>query len=137
MSKNLWIIIGVFVAVAAIVAGIFLFQPSAEEILVQAIETTKTVADGHAVVAISVDSVERDDFGMVEVWARGGDEGHGAFRVEVLEASEEKALGVLIVSDGETLWAYSPSENKVFVGTADEAQTMMKDGEVFDHYPMM
>ena len=78
---------------------------------------------------------------MFEVWARSGDESHGAFRVEVLEASEEKAVGATIVSDGETLWAYSPSENKVFVGTAEEAQAMaveaqamMKDGVFFDEY---
>ena len=47
----------------------------------------------------------------------------------MLEASEEKAQGAVIVSDGETLWAYSPAENKVFVGTPEEAQAMMEENE--------
>jgi len=53
----------------------------------------------------------------------------------VLEASEEKAQGAVIVSDGETLWVYSPSENKVFVGTPEEAKTMMAENEaMFSEY---
>ncbi len=129
MNKNLWIVIVVLVVAAAIVAGIFLLQPSAEDILVQAIETAKTVTDGHAVVDIRVDTIEQDGYGTLEIWARHGESVPGAFRVEVLEASDEKAQGALIVSDGETLWAYSPSENKVFVGTAEEARAMMAESE--------
>jgi hypothetical protein len=34
-----------------------------------------------------------------------------------------------MVSDGETLWAYSPSENKVFVGTPEEAKVFMEEVE--------
>ncbi len=141
MNKNLWIVISIIVVVAVAAAAVILLQPSAEDILIEAIETAQTLNDGHGVFAFSADSVERDDYGMFEVWARSGDESHGAFRVEVLEASEEKAVGATIVSDGETLWAYSPSENKVFVGTAEEAQAMaveaqamMKDGVFFDEY---
>jgi hypothetical protein len=51
--------------------------------------------------------------------------------VEVLEASEEESQGAVIVSDGETLWAYSPSKNKVFVGTPEDAQAMMEENEFF------
>ena len=39
----------------------------------------------------------------------------------------EKAVGMVIVSDGETIWAYSPSEGKVFTGTAEEAKKMMAE----------
>ncbi|MBC8505338.1 MAG: DUF4367 domain-containing protein [Anaerolineales bacterium] len=129
MNKKLWIVISVVIVAAVVVTALILLQPSAEDILVQAIETAQTIDDGHIVMAISMDSIERDGYGMIEVWARGDKEDHGAFRVEVLESSEEKAVGAIIVSDGETLWAYSPSENKVFVGTAEDAQAMIEESE--------
>jgi len=128
-KRNLWILIGIVIFVAALVSGFVLMQTSAEDILVQTIETAKTITNGHAVVAIDLDTIEQDTSGTVEVWARRGEDGPGAFRVEVLEASEEKAQGAVIVSDGETLWAYSPLENKVFVGTPEEAQAMMEENE--------
>ncbi len=133
-KRNLWIFIGVVVLAATLVSGFVLMQTSAEDMLVQTLETGKTITDGHAVVAIDFDTIEKDASGTVEVWAmldKDGNEHHtGAFRVEVLEASEEKAQGAVIVSDGETLWAYSPSENKVFVGTPEEAQAMMAENEI-------
>ncbi len=128
-SKNLLIVISVMIIGAAIVAGIYWLSPSAEDILVQAVETAQTVTNGHAVVAVSVDTIEQDGYGMLAVWARHGEGSPGAFRIEVLEASDQKAQGALVVSDGETLWAYSLSENKVFIGTAEEAQTMLAESE--------
>lgn len=132
--KNTWIFIGVMLLLAALVSGFVLMQTTAEDILVQTLETSKTITDGHAVVAVDVDTIEQDASGTIEVWAVRGeenDDGHslGAFRIEVLEASEEKVQGAVIVSDGETLWAYSPSENKIFVGTPEEAQAMMAENE--------
>jgi outer membrane lipoprotein-sorting protein len=49
----------------------------------------------------------------------------------VLESSDEKAADVVVVSDGENLWTYAPAENKVFMGTAEEAKEMMADKEPF------
>lgn len=51
--------------------------------------------------------------------------------MQVLDTSESKAVDALVVSDGETLWAYSPTEGKVFMGTAEEAKNMLaeKHGE--------
>jgi outer membrane lipoprotein-sorting protein len=46
-----------------------------------------------------------------------------------LTATEEKVENGVIISDGETLWVYSPSENKVFVGTPEEAQAMIEENE--------
>jgi len=128
-KRNLWIFIGIVILVAALVSGFVLMQSSAEDILVQTIETAKTITDGHAVVAITVNTLEQDTNGTLEVWAIRGEDGPGAFRVEVLESNDEKAMDAVIVSDGETLWAYSPSENKVFVGTPEEAQAMMEENE--------
>jgi outer membrane lipoprotein-sorting protein len=115
------------VLLAAVVSGFVLLQPSAEDILVQTLESVKLIDDAHAVVAIDIDTVEEKASGTVEVWGRHSEDGPGAFRLEVLETSKEKAAGAVVVSDGENLWAYSPLENKVFVGTADEAKEMMAD----------
>ncbi len=53
-----------------------------------------------------------------------------AFRLEVLEASDEEMVGVTLVSDGETLWAYSPNKNQVLIGTLEEAKAMMAEKEL-------
>ena len=134
-KRNLWILIGLVILSAVVVSGFVLMQPSAEDILVQMLENDQTITDGHAVVAVDVDSIEQDASGTLEIWAARGEENeaekhHGAFRVEVLEATDEKAQGAVIVSDGEMLWAYSPSENKVFVGTLEEAKTFMEENEL-------
>jgi hypothetical protein len=137
-KRNLWIFISIVIFAAALVSGFILMQPSAADILVQTLETAKTITDGHAVVAIDLDMAEKDSNGMIEIWAvRGeksddGDHHFGAFRIEVLETSHENAQGAVIVSDGETLWAYSPVENKVFVGTPEDAQAMMADNDFMD-----
>ena len=112
-KRNLWMFSGIVILVAALVSGFVLMQSSAEDILVQTIETAKTITDGHAVVAITVNTLEQDTNGTLEVWAIRGEDGPGAFRVEVLESNDEKAMDAVIVSDGETLWDNSPSENNV------------------------
>ena len=66
-KRNPWIFIGIMILVTALVSGFLLMQPSAEDILVQTLETVKTITDGHAVVAIDVDTIEQDASGNVEV----------------------------------------------------------------------
>lgn len=136
-KRNLWIGLGSLFLVAVVLSAFVLMQPSAEDILVQAFETVKTVKDGHAVLAIDVDTLEKDTRGTVEVWAVRVEDGPGSFRVEVLETNQEKAQGAIIVNDGETLWVYSASENKVFKGTPDEAQAMMEENDFMggEHNP--
>jgi len=127
--RNLWIIGGIGILAAALISGFVLMQPSAQDILVNSLESAKSIKNGHAVVAIKVDTLDKRASGTVEVWASRDEDAPGKFRLEVLEASESKYVGAEIVSDGETLWAYSPSENKVFVGTPEEARTMMEESE--------
>lgn len=130
-NKNLWIIVGGVLFIAVLISGFALMQPSAQDMLVNTLESAKTITDGHAIVAFEVDSLEKDASGKVEVWAYREEEKPGGFRMEVLESSEAKAQGAVIVSDGETLWAYSPSENKVFVGTPEEARALMEENDFF------
>jgi outer membrane lipoprotein-sorting protein len=130
-KRNLRIAVSAVILLPVLVAGAFLLQPSAKDILVESFETLTTVTDVHATVTFEADTIEKDSSGMLEVWARRSEDGPGAFRTEVLESSEAKALGMVIVSDGETLWAYSPVENKVLVGTAEDAHSMIEDSDLF------
>jgi outer membrane lipoprotein-sorting protein len=130
-NKNLWILIGSVIFMAALISGFVLMQPSAQDILVNSLENTKTIHDGHAVIQFKLDSIDKKASGTFEVWAYRNEDETGGFRVEVLESSEEKVQGSVIVSDGDTLWAYSPSENKIFIGTPEEAKAMMENNEYF------
>jgi outer membrane lipoprotein-sorting protein len=130
-NKRTWSIIGIVILLSALLVGFFSLQPSAEDILLQTIESMESITDVHAVVQFNLDTVELELSGTIEVWGRKGENGPGAFRMEVLESSDEEFTGALIVSDGETLWAYDPNENKALIGTYDEAIEMIKESEAF------
>jgi len=126
-KRNLWLLIGAIILLAALVSAFVIMQPSAKDILIQTLETSKTINDAHAIIDVSVDSPEEKASATVEVWGRHAENGPGAFHLEVLETDKEEAVGAVIVSDGETVWAYSPAEGKVFVGTAEEAKAAMEE----------
>jgi outer membrane lipoprotein-sorting protein len=126
-KRNTWLIAGGVIVLAALVSAFVAMQPSAKEILTQMLETSKTIENGHAVVNISVDSPEEKTSATVEVWGVHGEDGPGGFRLEVLETDKEEAVGAVIVSDGETVWTYSPAKNTVFTSTAEEAKAMMEE----------
>jgi len=129
VNKNILIVLGAVLLLSVLISGFVLMQPSSKDILVETINTMETIEDAHAVVEISVDSPEKSGNATAEIWGVHGEDGPGAFRLEVIKTSEDKAAGAVLVSDGETLWAYSPSENKVLVGTVEEAKEMMAEKE--------
>jgi len=96
-NKNLWIIIGSVIFIAALISGFVLMQPSAQDILVTSLENTKSITDGHAVVSIQVDTMDKDASGTLEVWAYRTENGPGGFRAEVLESSEETKKWALLL----------------------------------------
>ena len=126
-KRNLWLLVGIVILLAALLSAFVIMQPSAKDILIQTLETSKTINDAHAIIDVSVDSPEENASATVEVWGRHEENGPGAFRLEVLETDKEEAVGAVIASDGETVWAYSPAEGKVFVGTAEEAKAAMEE----------
>ncbi len=135
-KRYIWLVAGGVILLAALVSAFVIMQPSAKDILTQTLEISKTIEDAHAILNISADSPEEKASATVEVWGRHEEEGPGAFRLEVIETDKEEAVGGVIVSDGETVWAYSPAEGKVFTGTAEEAKAAMEEkqpmGEEFD-----
>ena len=82
---------------------------------------------GTRLFSINVDSPEEKASATVEIWGVHAEDGPGAFRLEVLETDKEEAVGAVIVSDGETVWAYSPAKGTVFTGTAEEAKAAMEE----------
>jgi len=126
-NRNIWLIAGTAILLTAVVSAFVIMQPSAKDILVEALETSKTIENGHAVIEINVDTPEEKASATVEVWGRHEAEGPGAFRMEVLETDKAEAVGAVIVSDGETVWAYSPAQGKVYTGTAEEAKAAMAE----------
>ena len=141
-KRNIWLVTVVVALLAALVSAFVMMQPTAKDILTQTLETSKTIENGHAVVNINVDSPEEKASATVEVWGIHAEDGPGTFRLEVLETDKQEAVGMVVVSDGETVWAYSPAKNTVFTGTADEAKAAMEekqpmskefDKEEFDH----
>ena len=141
-NRNIWLIVGTVVLITAVVSAFVIMQPSARDIMVDTLETSKTIENGHAVVEINVDSPKEKVSATVEVWGRHEAEGPGAFRLEVLNTDKAEAVGAVIVSDGETVWAYSPAQGKVYTGTAEEAKAAMTEKqplheergiEEFDH----
>ena len=141
-KRNIWLIAGAVVLLSALVSAFVIMQPSAKDILTQTLETSKTIENAHAIVGINVDSPEQKASATVEFWGRHAEDGPGAFRLEVLDTDKEDAVGAIIVSDGETVWAYSPARNKVYTGTVEEAKAAMEekqplhdklDTEEFDH----
>jgi outer membrane lipoprotein-sorting protein len=126
-KRNTWLVVGAVILLAAMVSAFVMMQPSAKDILTQALETSKTIENAHAIVGVNVDTPEEKTSATVEVWGRHAEDGPGAFRLEVLETDKEEAVGAVIVSDGETVWAYSPAKNTVFTGTAEEAKAAMAE----------
>ena len=125
--RNLLLVVGAVVLIAVLVSGFVLMQPTAEDILVQTLETMETIDNAHGVVEINVDTVDKDEWATIEFWGRRGEDSPGAFRLVFLESSNEKFIDGTVVSDGENLWAYSPSEKKVYFGTIEEAKQIMAD----------
>jgi len=114
-KRNIWIVGGAVLLLVVLVSAFVIMQPSAKDILTQTIETAKTNEDGHADVNINVDSPEEKVSATVEVWGVHAEDGPSTFRMEVLETDREEAVGAVIVSGGETVWAYSPAKNTVFM----------------------
>ena len=59
-KKYVWSIVGIAILLSALVSGFILLQPSAEDILLQTLEMSKTINDAHAIVDVVVDTTEKD-----------------------------------------------------------------------------
>jgi outer membrane lipoprotein-sorting protein len=99
--------------------------PTADEIVAKMEAARASTQDVHATVAIDFTSPDQSGSMVIEAWMQklpdaADGEPKARVRAEVREASQAELVGSLLVSDGEQFWLYSPSNNTVVVGTADE-----------------
>ncbi len=127
LKNNRFIIAGGTLLIV-ILAAVLILQPSAKDILQKTLETSKTINSGHFIAELEFTAPDQSGEGKIELWVQ-HDEESGMFRMEILESSREEANGAVIVSDGETLWAYSPDQNKVYTGTLDEAKAAFEENQ--------
>jgi outer membrane lipoprotein-sorting protein len=121
--KRIVSILLTFIILAGSTVAIAAFMiPDANDLLLQALEMTETITDGHAVIELTVDTPEQDGSGTIEVWSKldMGPNGEPGFRAEILNASEAEMVGVTAVADGTQFWLYHPGENTVLLGTFAE-----------------
>lgn len=136
-NRKTYIVLAVVVLLASVALVAFALQPSAKDLMVQAIETMQTTTNGHAVATFTMTTPEKSATGTIEVWGKFHEdpETPPSVRLEVLSASEAEMVGLTAVSDGVNFWLWDPAENKVLVGTAEEAAAMMAEkmaGEEFE-----
>ncbi|MCB8986421.1 MAG: hypothetical protein H6661_01535 [Ardenticatenaceae bacterium] len=132
--RNRKLVVGaiVLLLVASLGLAAFALQPTAEDLLVQAMETMQSVTDGHTVAAFTVDTPEMNASGTLEMWGKlDADGSEPAFRAEMLLDASEEAIWWRL--DGgyrwHNFWLWKPQENKVLVGNADEAAAIMAGNE--------
>jgi outer membrane lipoprotein-sorting protein len=101
-------------------------QITAEEIVARMEAARDEMQDVHATVTMSFVTNERNGRLVVETWMKKGESAESdaphfnKVRALVLEADEPEMVGSEFVSDGETFWLYSPTEQKAITGNASE-----------------
>lgn len=133
---NLAFIVVLLLSTLALAA--YAMQPSPKELLTQAIETSKAVTDGHAIVEFNVIAPQMSASGALEIWGKlnAGPNGEPAFRAEVLASDSPEMVGATAVTDGAQFWLWQPTQNKVLTGTADELAAFLAEQmaeQSFDH----
>jgi len=120
---------GILLTLASCALVAFMLQPTAAEILTDALTNLETVENGHAVIDVSVDVPDMGGSASVEVWGKPdvGPNGEPGVRAVLLEADLPQdagpmplTAGTTLVSDGTQFWVWSPDQNTVLVGTFAE-----------------
>jgi outer membrane lipoprotein-sorting protein len=89
---------------------------TAEEVVSKMEETIENTKDAHAVLQAKVDAQGITLAVTAEVWEKAPN----LVRAEILDASEPRFAGMVMVSDGEKAWLYEPARNTVTMGSAGE-----------------
>jgi outer membrane lipoprotein-sorting protein len=91
---------------------------TAEEIITKVQETVANTTDAYAVVTANVDVQGIEISATAKIWEKSPNK----LRAEVLETSDARFLGTIMVSDGQQAWLYEPARNVVQVGSTAEIE---------------
>jgi outer membrane lipoprotein-sorting protein len=137
-NRKLTLALIVVLLLSSLALAAYATQPSPKDLLTQAIETTKAVTDGHAIVEFNVTAPQMSASGAMEIWGKlnAGPNGEPAFRAEVLASDSPEMVGATAVTDGSQFWLWQPAQNKVLTGTAEEMAAFLAEQmaeQEFDH----
>lgn len=137
-NRKLSLALLVVLLLSSLALAAYAMQPSPKELLTQAIETSKTVTDGHAIFEFNVTAPQMSASGALEIWGKldFGPNGEPAFRAEVLASDSPEMVGATAVTDGTQFWLWQPAQNKVLTGTAEEMAAFIAEQiaeQEFDH----
>jgi outer membrane lipoprotein-sorting protein len=111
VKKKSVVLLGALMALGLMLAGCG--SPiTAEEIVAKMQETVENTEDAHAVVAVDMNAQGIELSVKAQVWEKAPNK----IRAEVIEASDAQFAGAVMVTDGQTAWAYEPLRNVVTVG---------------------
>jgi outer membrane lipoprotein-sorting protein len=110
-------VLGVLLVLALTLAGCGT-KITAEEIVAKMRETMENTRDAHALVTGSINAQGIELTAKAEIWEKFPNQ----VRVEVLEASQSRFVGTLLVSDGQQGWVYEPQRNVVAVGPVGDLE---------------
>jgi len=136
------VVLVILLLVASVTVVAAMIIPSAEDLLTQSLESLEDISDAHLVVNVTADlpadlfgqfaQVDLPDSlnGTFEVWGKidAGPDGQPVpvgFRFEVLDAGEEKMIGLTAVSDGSQFWLYHPERNTVITGKHEDMAAIL------------
>ncbi|MFZ5919151.1 MAG: LolA family protein [Chloroflexota bacterium] len=113
--KTLMSLIGL-VSLVVLTAGGCAQKPTAEEIVAQMQKVVASTNDAHAIVEATANVQGESVRVVAEVWQQQPNKG----RVEVLETDRPEFEGLVSVSDGQTVWFYTPANNSVTIAAVGE-----------------
>jgi outer membrane lipoprotein-sorting protein len=111
MKSKVWLAFSLLLVLSLALAGCG-HKITAEEIVAKVQEMAQNTHDAHAVVTGSVDIQGIQVSAKAEIW----EQSPNRLRAEVLESSEPRYAGMVMVSDGQQAWLYQPARNQVTVG---------------------
>ena len=118
MRHKVWIAVGLLLVLSLVLAGCG-NEITAEEIVAKVRETVDSTQDAHATVSATVSAQGIEMRVKAEVWEKSPNK----VRAEILEASDDRFIGTILVSDGQQAWYYEPARNQVMVGAPGEMET--------------
>jgi len=116
LRKSGWLLSLTLLLASALAIGGCGKKITAEEIVANVQEIVANANGVHAVIELAANVQGESVQMVVEAWGKRPNKAH----VEVLEADRDEFVGIEAVTDGQTVWLFTPEENQVFIANVIE-----------------